>query len=302
MNDAHPLKDGSADAVLLRGDAERVAGALPPLLAEAQHLASSVALGRHGRRRAGMGETFWQYRQAVPGDPHTAIDWRRSGHSDALYIRQTEWEAAQSVAFWSDCSASMQYRSDPNGRTKAERARLLTLSLCVLLSKAGERFGLLGSAAELPRSGETHLRRVAMELASRIDAPDFGTPPEARFRRGSKAVFLSDFLGPREPVFEALVRTADKGVSGAFVQILDETEETFPFDGRTIFESMGGQIDFETQRAKSLRDAYLDRLAERRADLEQFARRTGWRVLFHRTSQSPRSALMWLYVAIGGVA
>jgi len=140
---------------------------------------------------------------------------------------------------------------------------------------------------------------MAMELIKSPEDDDFGTPPEAQFRRGSKAVFLSDFLGPREPVFDALARTADAGVSGAFVQILDDTEESFPFDRRTIFESMKGEISFETQ--KSLRDAYLERLAERREDLEKFAKRTGWRVLFHRTSQSPRAALMWLYVAIGGV-
>lgn len=302
MNDPASVKDGAASAVLLRGDAEKIAGALPPLLAEAQHLASSISLGHHGRRRAGMGETFWQYRQAVPGDPQTAIDWRRSGHSDTLYIRQTEWEAAQTVSFWADCSASMQYRSSPKTRTKAERARLLTLALSVLLSQSGERFALLGSNAAQPRSGETHLRRVAFELAQREDADDYGTPPEAQFRRGSKAVFISDFLGPRKPVFDALARTADAGVSGAFVQILDDAEESFPFDKRTIFESMKGEIDFETHRASSLKKAYLERLAERREDLETFARRTGWRVLFHRTSQSPRAALMWLYVAVGGVA
>jgi len=195
----------------------------------------------------------------------------------------------------------MQYRGTPNTRSKAERARLLTLAMSVLLSKAGERFSLLGSNAEPPRSGETQLRRVAMELAARSEAVDYGVPPEAQFQRGSKAVFLSDFLGPRGPVFDALARTADRGVSGAFVQILDDTEEAFPFDGRTIFESMNGEIDFETHRAKALKDAYLERLSERREDLENFARRTGWRVLFHRTSQSPRAALMWLYVAIGGV-
>jgi len=73
-----------------------------------------------------MGETFWQYRQAVPGDPLTAIDWRRSGHSDALFIQQTEWEASQIVSFWTDTAASMQYRGTPDTRTKAERAKILT--------------------------------------------------------------------------------------------------------------------------------------------------------------------------------
>ncbi len=81
----------------LRRDAEKIAGALPPLLAEAELLAATVAMGVHGRRRAGHGENFWQYRQAVPGDPRSMVDWRRSGRSDAQFIREMEWEAAQTV-------------------------------------------------------------------------------------------------------------------------------------------------------------------------------------------------------------
>jgi uncharacterized protein (DUF58 family) len=86
----------------LRRDAEKIAGALPPLLAEAEMLASTVAMGMHGRRRAGLGENFWQYRQAVPGDARTQIDWRRSGRSDAQFIREMEWEASQTVSLWVD--------------------------------------------------------------------------------------------------------------------------------------------------------------------------------------------------------
>ena len=62
----------------------------------------SVAMGFHGRRRAGHGENFWQYRQAVPGDARSTVDWRRSGKSDQQFIREMEWEAAQTVSIWVD--------------------------------------------------------------------------------------------------------------------------------------------------------------------------------------------------------
>ncbi|MGM0584353.1 MAG: DUF58 domain-containing protein, partial [Pseudomonadota bacterium] len=103
---------GEGGAAWLRRDAERVSGPLPPLMAEAERLAASVIAGAHGRRRAGPGETFWQYRQAMPGDPATAIDWRRSARaSRQLYIREMEWEAAQTVSIWADDARSMDYRS-----------------------------------------------------------------------------------------------------------------------------------------------------------------------------------------------
>ena len=48
------------DLTILRTEAETLGQALPPLLAEADHLAATVILGEHGRRRAGMGDEFWQ--------------------------------------------------------------------------------------------------------------------------------------------------------------------------------------------------------------------------------------------------
>lgn len=295
-------KDKPQGPVGLRRDAEKIGGALPPLLAEADLLAATVTMGEHGRRRAGTGENFWQYRQAVPGDPRSAVDWRRSGRSDLQYIREMEWEAAQSVCFWVDDALSMDYRSDAHRRSKGERAALLALALAVLLEKSGERIALMGSrTAAAPRAGRAQIGRLALELggAPREERPDYGTPPADLLPRGGRAVFLSDFLGDPEVMVPVLARAADRGVRGAFVQVLDETEEVFPFDGRMIFESMGGATEFETQRARALHDAYRKRLAERRARLEQLARQLGWRVLFHRTSESPRKALLWLYMAIG---
>lgn len=287
----------------LRRDAEQISGALPPLMAQAERLAASVVAGVHGRRRSGPGETFWQYRQAMPGDPATSIDWRRSARSEQLFIREMEWEAAQTVSLWADDARSMDYRSKDAPRTKGERAKLLTLALGVLLTRGGERTSLLGTRAERAATGEPQLLRMATELARRTpddERPDFGAPPRTAMIAGGQAVFLSDFMGPREEIFPSLIHAAERGVRGAYVQIVDPAEETFPFDGRLVLRSLGGSVEFETHRARGLREAYLQRLAERRADLNDTARRCGWRCLIHRTDESPRKALLWLYGAIGG--
>lgn len=285
----------------LRRDAEKISGALPPLLAEAEILAATVAMGVHGRRRAGHGENFWQYRQAVPGDARSTVDWRRSGRSDAQFIREMEWEAAQTVSVWVDGSQSMDYRGPDSERSKRERGALIALALAVLLTKGGERVALMGGPAAQPRGGGAQLNRMALALAGPQpdDRPDYGAPPTDRLVRGGRAVFFSDFLGDLDALLPALTHAGDQGVRGVLVQVLDESEEAFPFDGRLIFESMGGGTEFETQRARALRGAYQERLAARRAEVAALAARYGWRVLFHRTSQSPRSALLWLYVAIG---
>ncbi|MEM9031748.1 MAG: DUF58 domain-containing protein [Pseudomonadota bacterium] len=280
----------------LRARAEDLAGPLPPLLAAAEHLATTVLLGQHGRRRPGLGDEFWQYRPAMHGDEHRMVDWRRSARSDSHFVREKEWQAAQSVVFWADAAQSMRFASSDKLPTKLDTARTLALAAAVLLVRGGERVGLT-SLHLPPRSGELQLLRLA-EILIEDETADYGAPETKGMPGNSRAVFLSDFLGDIAPVETALARAADRGVKGALVQILDPQETAFPFDGRTIFTSMGGSVSHETNRARDIRDRYLERLAVRRAELQDMARATGWQVHLHHTDRPATAALLWLYQAL----
>jgi uncharacterized protein (DUF58 family) len=282
----------------LRARAEALGQALPPLLAAAEHLAATVILGDHGRRRAGMGDEFWQYRPAAPGDSARMIDWRRSARGDAHFVREREWQAAQSVTLWVDGSRSMAFAGDRRRETKADRARLIALAAAVLLLRGGERVGLAGDEAP-PRAGRGQMLRIAAALSVPGTA-DYGAPAAAGLAAHGRAVFLSDFLGDPAPVERAVTQAADRGVRGALIQILDPAEEDFPFDGRTIFESMGGSLVHETLRAGDLRPRYLARLGERRARLQALAAQAGWLWHAHHTGQPAQPALLWLYRALEG--
>src|SRR5271156_3722483 len=84
------------------GEGRPLAAAMPRLIREARRVAATVIHGLHGRRRAGPGENFWQYRRFVSGEPAARIDWRRSARDDHLYVREQEWEAAHTVWIWPD--------------------------------------------------------------------------------------------------------------------------------------------------------------------------------------------------------
>ncbi|WP_299355527.1 DUF58 domain-containing protein [uncultured Shimia sp.] len=280
----------------LRTRAETEAARLPPLLARAEHLAGTVLLGEHGRRRAGLGDDFWQYRPVQPGDSRRLIDWRRSAKSDQQFIRQREWQVAQSVMLWVDQSASMRFTSDKDGATKADRARVLALSLSILLIRAGERVGLSGSSLP-PRRGEAQILRLT-EMLQSDEAEDYGAPEARAMLPHARAVFVSDFLGDFEAVEAALYKAADRDVRGVVYQVLDPAEESFPFQGRAIFESMGGSVSHETRKASDLKTRYLDRLAERRDQLQHLCRVTGWQFGHHDTAKSAQAALLWLYRAM----
>lgn len=286
------------DARVLRQHAEEEASTLPPLLARAEQLAGTVLLGDHGRRRAGLGDDFWQYRPMMPGDSYRAIDWRRSARGDAQFVRDREWQIAQSVLLWVDRAASMRFSSTRDLPQKADRARLLALAATVLLIRAGERVGLTGWSLP-PRGGRPQVLRLAQIFEE--DAPDDYSAPEARgMLPHARALFVSDFLGDIAPVEAALTKAADRGVRGALVQVLDPAEEAFPFHGRTIFQSVGGSVAHETLKAGELKARYLDRLAERKDRLEALCRLTGWQYTCHHTGVSAQSALLWIWRAMDG--
>lgn len=284
--------------LVLRERSEAEAARFPPLLARAEHLAGTVLLGDHGRRRAGLGDDFWQYRPAQMGDSRRMIDHRRSARGDMEFVREREWQIAQSVMLWIDRGASMRFSSDKNVPQKADRARLLGLAVAILLVRGGERVGLTGTTLP-PRRGNAQILRLAETFS--MDLTEDYAPPEHRAMiPHARALFISDFMGDIAEVELALSKAADRGVRGALYQVLDPSEEAFPFQGRTIFESVGGTLRHETLKANDLRDRYLDRLAERKDRLKTLCHATGWRYGLHHTSDSAQSALLWLFSALEG--
>ena len=280
----------------MQSNAESLGSALPALLAEAEHLAASLMLGAHGRRRAGHGDEFWQYRPAMIGDAASGIDWRRSARSDAHFVREREWQAVQTVSFWVDPSQSMTYSGAKDRSTKRDRAWLLTLALSVLLLRGGERVGLIGGGA--PRHGRAQLQTIMAELGAATSGDDYGTAQVDDFTATGRALYLSDFLGPIDPLRRAMELAAARGIRGCILQILDPEEEAFGFDGRVIFESMTGSLRHETQSAADLRDRYLDRLAQRKDELAQICRQMGWLYTLHHSDQPATTPLLWAYRAL----
>ena len=285
----------------LRDRAEHLASPLPPLLAAAEQAAATAALGLHGRRRAGPGESFWQFRRYQPGDPVGAIDWRQSAKSDPLYVREREWQSAQAVWLWCDRSPSMRYRSSPTLPEKGDRAALLTVALGVLLLRGGERIALLdgGSEGRRPRSGRAALIHLAESLSLPQSQPEGGfwtIPPP----RHAGAALIGDFLAPLDDIAAAVRRLSVTGGRGHLLQILDPAEETLPFSGRVRFQGLEGEDDAVIARAEDVRDEYRNRMAAHRDGLTTIARSVGWSFTAHRTDAPAATALLSLYAAFGG--
>jgi uncharacterized protein (DUF58 family) len=284
-------------AAILGAEADALGAALSPLLVAAERLASTVALGVHGRRKSGMGETFWQFRRYAHGDARSAIDWRQSAKSQHFFVREREWEAAESVWFWRDGSSSMDFASDRNLCTKRERANLLAVALASLLVRGGERVAIFGDR-EAPAGGRIAVRHMARALAGG-NGGESAIPPDMSFGKRAQVIWLSDFLSPLAGIERALGKMAGAGLSGHLVQIVDPAEQDFPFSGRTRFEWRNFRDSEIFGRAETARDLYRRRFEAQSDGVRAFARKFGWSFLLHRTDARPEPALIALHAQIG---
>ena len=269
---------------------------MPALLIESQRVAHTVAHGTHGRRRAGPGETFWQFRHFDQNDARSGIDWRRSASSDHLFVREREWEAAHTVWLWADVSPSMRFRSSLAKVSKESRGVVLALALAELLARGGERGGLFGRP---PYTGRAAARRVAEIMMG--DTSEESLPPGAKLSRFSECLLFSDFL---DPVAEMAVRfeeIASQDVRGHLVQILDPAEETLPYAGRTEFAASEGRDRVIAGRAETLRESYQERLKRHRTDLAALTQRLGWSLLVHHTDRPPEEAVLAVHTRLAGL-
>ena len=278
--------------------AEHLASQLPPLLVAAERVAMTVAQGVHGRRRVGQGETFWQFRRYQPGDSADEIDWRQTAKTDRIFVRETEWEASESVWLWRDTSPSMHWRSSPQLPEKSQRADLLTLALAALLIRGGEQVALLGESVR-PMTGRAALNRFTelMALSAGKPAAQRSIPEDAPLPKYAQVALISDFLLPLSDIASTVRRIATRGLKGYLVQIVDPAEETLPFTGRTRFEGLESEGEMLVPRVEAVRTDYQAAFATHVAGLRDIARQVGWTFLSHHTDRPPETALLSLFMA-----
>jgi uncharacterized protein (DUF58 family) len=269
---------------------------MPRLILEARRVAATVIHGLHGRRRAGPGENFWQYRRFVSGEPASRVDWRRSARDDHLYVREQEWEAAHTVWIWPDRSPSMNFASPLVRETKLYRTLVIALALSEILVEGGERVGIPGLMR--PNSSRNIIERIAQTILVDRDAraslpPNFSPAPLA------EVILLSDLWSDIADVRQTIAQLSGSGAHGHVVQIVDPAEETFPYWGRIEFVEPEDGRRITAGRAENWRADYTNQIAQHRAAIRNETDRLGWSFAIHRTDRPASELLLALHARIG---
>ena len=257
----------------------------------------------HGRRQAGTGENFWQFRPFVTGESASRVDWRRSARDDRFYVREREWESAHTVWVWMDRSPSMAFASTLAMQPKVDRGLVLGLAAADLLVRGGERVGLLGLTRPLAtRSIIERFAEVIHTAEKRAGSSGEGAeedlPPAGSLAPRTCVVLLSDFLTAPDAVAARIADLAARGARGHLVMITDPVEETFPFSGHTEFLDVDTRAVMRIGQAERFRETYVRRLADHRGALAAAARQHGWSFAVHRTDRPASEALLSLRVQL----
>jgi uncharacterized protein (DUF58 family) len=273
-------------------DAHHLSARLPHVMLEARRISASLNAGLHGRRRAGSGETFWQFRPYMAGESIARIDWRRSAREDKTFIREREWEAAHSIHLWMDRSASMGFGSSLAPCTKLDRAFVLGFALGDSFVEAGERVAVLG--LQKPAASRHIIQRMALCLLQQEEVSGF--PSAMSVKPQDDVILISDFLSPLEELEPSLVALARQGVRGHLVMVADPVEETFPFSGQAILQELEGTHRLMIGDATAFASLYHERLALHRKGLMELAQSLGWSLILHRTDRPAAEAALQVLV------
>ena len=279
--------------------AHSLAAAMPRLVLEARRVAATVIHGLHGRRRAGSGENFWQYRRFVSGEPAQNVDWRRSARDDHLYVREHEWEASHTIWLWPDRSPSMAFASVLSTESKLDRALVVAFALAEILVQGGERVGVPG----LMRP--TASRNVIEKMAEAIlhDAAErAGLPPSFAPSPLAEIVVLSDLWSPIAEVRATVAQLSATGAHGHVVQIVDPAEESFPYSGRVEFVEPEGAGSVTAGRAETWRNDYQGLIARHRDAVRAETDLRAWSFAIHRTDRPATELLLALHARMGAHA
>ncbi|MFL6789975.1 MAG: DUF58 domain-containing protein [Bradyrhizobium sp.] len=277
------------------GESRSLAASLPRLVLEARRIAANVIHGLHGRRRAGAGESFWQYRRFVSGEPSQNVDWRRSARDDHLYVREQEWEAAHTIWLWPDRSPSMAFASRQARDSKLERGLIVGFALAELLVAGGERVGIPGLMN--PTSSNNVIDKMAQAMLH-DDAARASLPPSFVPSALAEIVVLSDLWSPMPEIRNMLAGLSASGAHGTVIQIVDPAEETFPYAGRVEFvEPEDGSV-ITAGRAESWTTDYVARVALHRDEIRAETNRLDWLFSTHTTSRSAAELLLFLHAGM----
>ncbi|HTI39522.1 MAG TPA: DUF58 domain-containing protein [Vicinamibacterales bacterium] len=268
---------------------------------KARTVVEGFIAGLHRSPYHGFSVEFAEYRQYLPGDDLSTLDWKVFARSDRHYVKKFEEETNLEGHLLVDVSASMTYRGGGGAMSKLDYAGVLAGSLAYLMNRQRDAVGLIAfdDAIRLrigggARRGDLHRILIALEQLEGGHRSHLARPlqqvAQAITKRGL-VIVLSDLLDDRESVVRGLTQLRFRGTDVIVFQILDPHELRFPFERAARFRDpeTGEEVTADPARVRA---SYLDALDGLRGYYARELRGAGIDFLTLDTSQPLDAALV----------
>jgi uncharacterized protein (DUF58 family) len=240
----------------------------------ARTIVEGVLVGLHRSPFQGFSVEFSEYRQYLPGDAPSTIDWKLFARSDRYYVKKFEEETNLECHVLLDVSASMGYSS--HAVSKLQYGAYLAASLAYLMHRQRDGAGLTlfddRVVESVPIGTRAAHLRVLLATLSRAAVgkrSDVSMPLEqlaGRMKRRGLVVLISDLLDEPSAIIEGLKHLRFQGSEVLVFHTLDPAELTFPFEHAARFEDLESGDDVLTV-PDQVRAHYLARM---RAQIERY--------------------------------
>jgi uncharacterized protein (DUF58 family) len=231
---------------------------------KAKTVVEGVLSGLHRSPRRGFSVEFAEYRQYLPGDALSTIDWKVYARSDRHYVRKFEEETNLDCHLLVDVSGSMAYGS--HAVTKRDYACYLAASLAYLMHRQRDAVGLIAFDDAIvqrlaPSARAGHLRRVLLAIerlpagARTNVAKPLADLAKVLAKRGL-VVVISDLLDEPSEVIRGLRQFRQRGTDVVVFQVLDPQELRFRFDDAARFRDVESAHEVFAD-PQAVRGAYL---------------------------------------------
>jgi uncharacterized protein (DUF58 family) len=236
---------------------------------KARTVVEGFLAGLHRSPYKGFSVEFAEYRQYLPGDDLSTLDWKVYARSDRHYVKKFEEETNVECHLLLDVSASMAY-TGAAPMSKMDYGSVLAASLAYLMNRQRDAPGLIAFddkiVFRLPasaRTGHLHALLIGLERIEAGKRSDVGRPlhqlAETLVKR-SLVVLISDLLDDPGPIIKGLEHLKFRGSDVIVFQLLDPDELTFPFRGSSRFTDLESAEEVVAEPSR-IRAAYLRELA-----------------------------------------
>ena len=267
---------------------------------KAKTIVEGFLSGLHRSPYKGLSVEFAEYRQYMPGDDLSTIDWKVYARSDRHYVKKFEEETNLEGHLLLDVSASMAYRGG-GAMSKVAYGSVLAASLAYLMNRQRDATGLIqfdekitGRLPASARPGHLHVILLALDRVTPGAKSNVARPLHQladALNKRSLAVVISDLLDDPDEVVKGLKHLRFRGTDVIVFQVLDPHEIHFPFKGAARFTDVES-ADVVTADPSRVRESYLAAMSALRARYEKELRSHGIDFLTLDTSKPLDFALV----------